>query len=152
MKSILLSGLAAVVLAGCAGKAYVRDTPPEGFGYVSADCVQRLEIIGRSWTFQPDQLVAVAGRPVELVLYKAPHSVSRNFTLDAPETGISISVTLTDEPQVFCFTPTKPGLYHFLAVDRNTRRWQDIRSDVLYGNLLVLPEDPAEQAASRDSR
>ncbi|MBI5444489.1 MAG: quinol oxidase [Deltaproteobacteria bacterium] len=75
--------------------------------------VQRAEIKGGSFYFEPNRLVVKVGVPVELTLTKEPGILPHDFVLEAPEAGISVKEPLETEPKVVRFTPTKTGLFTF---------------------------------------
>ena len=76
------------------------------------DGVQRVEILGGDYFFKPNHIVVKVNQPVELLVRKegwVPHS----FVIDAPEAGIKVKVSLSQDPKTIDFTPTKVGRYPF---------------------------------------
>lgn len=74
--------------------------------------VQRVEILGGAYFFDPYYIIVKVNVPVELKIRKEgimPH----NFVLKAPDAGIDIAVDLGTEPTVVNFTATKAGTYPF---------------------------------------
>jgi len=80
---------------------------------VDADGIQRVEIIGGSYYFDPNVIVVKVNVPVELKVTKAGGSTPHNIVLKAPEAGISFSESLSSKPTRIQFTPTKVGKYPF---------------------------------------
>ncbi len=79
---------------------------------LGVDGVQRVEIAGGSYFFDPNHIVVKVNVPVELTVKKEagiPHSI----VLRAPEAGIDFSEPLSTEPKIIKFTPTKAGKYAF---------------------------------------
>ena len=79
---------------------------------VDQDGVQRVEMIGGSYYFDPAEVVVKVNVPVEISIKKigsSPHSIY----LKAPEAGIDFETSLGTEPKVIRFTPTKVGKYPF---------------------------------------
>lgn len=139
MKLTLLFGVAMLGLAGCAGTDALDPAPPEECGMISADGVQHVDLWSKTWAFHPNRIILVVGRPVELVLRRAPHGTRHNFVIDAPGAGITANIPVTDEPRVLRFTPTEPGLYHFYC-DKESPYSQAHR-EFVNGNFEVLPAD-----------
>ncbi len=87
------------------------------FAVIGQDGVQRVEITGGSYYFDPNDIVVKVNVPVVLVVKKVgstPHSIA----LKAPEAGIDFSVTLKNKPASISFTPTKVGTYPFWCTKR----------------------------------
>lgn len=77
--------------------------PPE-------DGVQRAEITVDTYSYKPDHLIVVAGKPVELTLKSVTIIVPHNFVIKAPEIGIEINQEVPAGKTVTVqFTPTKEG-------------------------------------------
>jgi plastocyanin domain-containing protein len=83
---------------------------------VGADGVQRVEVTGGEYYFDPNYIVVRVNVPVELKVKKAedasgfiPHSI----VVKAPEAGIDFKESLSKEPKSVKFTPTKVGKYPF---------------------------------------
>lgn len=78
---------------------------------VDKDGVQRVEIVGGSYFFNPNHIIVKVNLPVELKVRKEPGIVPHNIVVKAPEAGIDFDLSLKDEPQVIRFTPSKTGDY-----------------------------------------
>ena len=85
---------------------------------IGADGVQRVEILGGSYYFDPNHIVVTVNRPVELSVKKEPGATPHNIVLQAPETGIEFSESLGKEPKIITFTPTTTGTYPFACAKR----------------------------------
>ncbi len=79
---------------------------------VDSDGVQRVEITGGSYYFDPNVIVVKVNVPVELKV-KKEGSTPHNIVLKAPEAGVDFSESLGKEPKTIKFTPTKAGKYPF---------------------------------------
>lgn len=76
----------------------------------SEDGVQRAEIVVDSYTYKPDHLVVVAGKPVEFTLKSITIIVPHNFVIKAPEMGVEINQQVPAGKTVKVqFTPIKEG-------------------------------------------
>jgi plastocyanin len=78
---------------------------------IGADGVQRVELMGGGYFFDPDHIIVKANIPVELTVRKESGIVPHNIVVKAPEAGIEIDESLSSDPKVIRFTPTTPGSY-----------------------------------------
>ena len=78
---------------------------------VGADGVQRVEMIGGEYFFDPNYIVVKVDKPVELKIKKTPGYIRHNLIASSPEAGIAFNIELTTTPQTVSFTPTKVGRY-----------------------------------------
>ncbi len=89
-------------------KRFVATVGPEG--------VQQVEITGGEYYFDPNHIVLKVNVPVEFKVKKAKDTswfIPHDIFAKAPEAGIDFKVSLTTEPQIVKFTPTKAGTYSF---------------------------------------
>jgi plastocyanin domain-containing protein len=77
------------------------------------DGVQHVEMIGGGYYFDPNVVVVKVNVPVELKIKKEAGITPHNITLKAPEAGIEFDESLSSDPKVIRFTPTKTGTYAF---------------------------------------
>lgn len=80
---------------------------------IDSDGVQRVEIVGGGYFFNPNRIIVKVNVPVELKLRKESGVVPHNFVIKAPEAGMDIDLSLGTEPKVVKFVPVKPGIYPF---------------------------------------
>jgi len=80
---------------------------------IDSDGVQRVNIVGGNYFFNPDYIIVRVNVPVELTVSREPGIASHDFTLKAPEAGIEVSEPLSTDPKVIKFTPQKVGEYRF---------------------------------------
>jgi plastocyanin len=79
---------------------------------VGADGVQRVEVTGGDYYFDPNYIVVKVNIPVELTVKKASGYVPHDMIVKAPEAGIEFKADLSDKkPELIKFTPTKVGKY-----------------------------------------
>jgi plastocyanin domain-containing protein len=107
---VLILGL---ILAGSAFLSGQAITEKRTVAEIGADGVQRVEVIGGSYYFDPNVIVVKVNVPVELRVRKESGSTPHNMVLKAPEAGIDFSVSLSTTPKSVTFTPTKTGKYPF---------------------------------------
>src|SRR5512138_1600741 len=98
--------LAAVTVSAREAKRVVRAT-------VGEDGVQRVELVGGGYFFDPDHIIVRKNVPVELKVRKEPGMVPHNIVMKSPEAGIEFDVALTSEPKMILFVPTKTGIFPF---------------------------------------
>ncbi len=84
----------------------------------STDGVQRIEILGGDYFFDPDHIIVKANVPVEITIKKDSRIVPHNITIEAPNAGIEVSESLSRTLKVIRFTPTKPGKYTFYCTKK----------------------------------
>ncbi len=80
---------------------------------IGSDGVQRIDVVGGSYFFNPNYVIVKVNMPVELKIRKESGIIPHDFTLQAPEAGMDIQVDLGPEPTVVRFTPTRVGKYPF---------------------------------------
>jgi plastocyanin domain-containing protein len=85
---------------------------------VDADGVQRVDVLGGSYYFDPNYIVVKVNVPVELKVRKEPGMAPHSIAIHAPEAGIDFSEALTTEPKVIPIVPTKVGKYPFVCDKR----------------------------------
>jgi plastocyanin len=78
---------------------------------IDSDGVQRVEITGGSYYFDPDYIIVKVNVPVELTFTKAPGITPHNIVIDAPEAGIEIRENMSTKPKTVTFTPLKTGKF-----------------------------------------
>ncbi len=79
---------------------------------VDADGVQRVEVLGGEYFFDPNYIVVKVNKPVELVVKKASGYVPHDMVVKAPEASIDFKADLdSNKPETIKFTPTKVGKY-----------------------------------------
>ncbi len=80
---------------------------------VGLDGVQRVEIVGGSYFFNPNHIIVKVGAPVELTISKESGVTPHNIVLHAPEAGMDFEESLGSTPAIIRFTPSKVGRYPF---------------------------------------
>ncbi|MFA4828745.1 MAG: hypothetical protein WC855_04395 [Thermodesulfovibrionales bacterium] len=97
-----------------AGISFAQDTGQEKKVFKAAignDGIQRTEIIGGEYFFEPYHIIVKINVPVELTVRKKPGIVPHDIIVNAPEAGINFKEDLSKEPKVIKFTPKKTGQY-----------------------------------------
>ncbi len=85
---------------------------------IDADGVQRIEVLGGDYFYDPDYIIVKANVPVEITIKKDSRIVPHNITIEAPDAGIEVSESLSRTPEVIRFTPTKIGKYAFYCTKK----------------------------------
>jgi len=78
---------------------------------VDAEGVQRVEMVGGEYYYNPNYLVVRVNKPVELRVKKAAGYIPHNLIVKSPEAGIAFNLDLKGDFQTVKFTPTKIGKY-----------------------------------------
>jgi plastocyanin domain-containing protein len=102
-----------LVLTGAAFLSGQALTEKRTVAEIGADGVQRVEVVGGSYYFDPNVIVVKVNIPVELRVRKESGITPHNMVLKAPEAGIDFSVSLSTTPKSITFTPKKTGKYPF---------------------------------------
>lgn len=89
----------------------VRAQKKEFKATVDKDGVQRVEVTGGEYFFDPDHIIVKVNVPVELTVRKKSGVVPHDIVINAPEAGINFKEGFGKEPKVIKFTPTKTGKY-----------------------------------------
>ena len=96
------------------GIAYAEDTTGKQIVYnatVDKDGIQRVEITGGEYYFDPNYIIVKKDIPVEFIVTKKSGIVPHNIVVESPEAGINFRESMTTDPKVIRFTPTKAGKY-----------------------------------------
>jgi plastocyanin len=125
-----------LALGACASPGHKAGAP--FVASAGADGVQRVEVVGGTYYFEPSRIVVTVNVPVELTLRKEPDVIPHDFILNAPEAGIAIAESLSTEPRVVRFTPTRAGTYPF-SCGKKPPLFPSHRDQGMEGVLEVLP-------------
>lgn len=105
--SVILLLLCVVYAGGAERKEFTASVDKDG--------VQRVEILGGSYFFDPNYIIVKVNVPVELNIRKESGITPHNFILQAPEAGMNINVDLGSDATLVAFTPAKTGTYPFFC-------------------------------------
>jgi plastocyanin len=108
----------AALFALFTGLAFSQQAEEVYTAAVDRDGVQRVEITGGEYFFEPSHIVVKVDVPVEFTVRKKSRVVPHNIVMDAPEAGMDFKVKLSREGEVIRFTPTKTGKYPFYCKKR----------------------------------
>lgn len=103
-----------VIFLMLAGLAFAEEAVKEKKVFtatVDKDGVQRVEVIGGEYFFDPGHIIVKVNVPVELTVRKKSGVVPHDIVINAPEAGINFKEGFGKEPKVIKFTPTKTGKY-----------------------------------------
>jgi plastocyanin domain-containing protein len=105
---------------------------------VDPDGVQRVEITGGEYYFDPNYIVVKVNVPVELKVKKAAGYVPHNLMVKAPEAGIDFKTDLSSkEVHIVKFTPTKVGKYPMYC-DKRLLFFKSHRDRGMEGTIEVV--------------
>ncbi len=131
VKYALLSTVIVLICFVLSAQAERKEFTPT----IDKDGVQRVEILGGSYFFDPNYIIVKVNVPVEMKIRKEsilPH----NFILHAPDAGMDVKVDLGTNPTVINFTPTKTGTYPFYC-DKKFIFMKNHREKGMEGSLEV---------------
>ncbi|HSA78783.1 MAG TPA: quinol oxidase [Nitrospirota bacterium] len=107
---------------------------------VDTDGVQRVEVTGGEYYFDPNYIVVRVNVPVELKVKSAKDSswlVPHSIVVKAPDAGIDFKEGLSSEPSSVKFTPTKVGKYP-LYCDKKSPFGKSHRAKGMEGVIEVV--------------
>ena len=102
------------------------------------DGVQRVDMIGGSYYFDPDHIVLTVHVPVELKIRKQSGLVPHDIVMKSPEAGMDFRVSLDTEPKVIRFVPSRIGRYPFYC-DKKLLFFESHREKGMKGVIEVVP-------------
>jgi plastocyanin domain-containing protein len=85
---------------------------------VDKDGVQRVDMIGGGYFFNPDHIIVKVNIPVELKVKKEAGITPHDIFINEPEAGIVFGESLETKPKTIKFTPQKPGKYQFYCTKK----------------------------------
>lgn len=128
----------AMLLLGC-GVAFADQAAEKRVvATLDPDRVQRVQITGGEYYFDPRIVVVKVNLPVELEVRKAGGFVPHNIVIKAPEAGIDFAEELGSEVKVIRFTPTKVGSYPF-ECSKRFLYFESHKARGMHGMLEVVP-------------
>jgi plastocyanin domain-containing protein len=104
---------------------------------VDSDGVQRVDIVGGEYYFDPDSIVVKVNVPVELTFRKIPGITPHNIIIRAPDAGIDFSENMRKDPKTVTFTPVKTGKYPMYC-DKKFLFFKNHRKKGMEGILEVV--------------
>lgn len=104
---------------------------------IDADGVQRVEITGGEYYFDPNHIIVKKDVPVEFIIKKVPGLSPHNIIIESPEAGMDIRESMSTDPKVIRFIPTKTGTYAFFC-DKRFLFFPDHRKKGMEGTLEVV--------------
>ena len=105
---------------------------------VDAGGVQRVEVVGGEYYFDPNYIIVKVNVPVELKVKKADGYVPHDILVKAPEAGIDFKTDLSKDGQVIKFTPTKVGKYEMVC-DKQLLWFKSHKDRGMEGYIEVVP-------------
>jgi plastocyanin domain-containing protein len=105
---------------------------------IDADGVQRAQMTGGEYYFDPNVVVVKVNVPVELRVKKAEGMAPHNIVLKAPEAGIDFAEELGGAEKIISFTPTRVGSYPFECT-KQFLFFESHKSRGMHGVLEVVP-------------
>lgn len=110
--------LAVVLLLTTCTVAFGQTAEKRFIATIDADGVQRVQMTGGEYYFDPNVVVVKINVPVELQVKKAGGIAPHDIVLKAPEAGIDFAESLDSEVKSIRFTPTRTGTYPFECTKR----------------------------------
>lgn len=100
--------------------------------------VQRVEMVGGEYFFDPNYIVVKVNKPVELKIKKTAGYIRHNLIATSPEAGIVFNIDLKEEEaQTVKFTPKKIGKYSIYS-DKSMFGFKTDREKGMEGLIVVV--------------
>lgn len=113
LSSRFLSLMLTLILCFAAGRAAAQPGNESYRAAVDVDGVQHVNMLAGDYFFRPRHIIVKVNVPVMLVVRVEPGIIPHGLVLRAPGANISIDQDLSQESQIFTFTPSAPGKYAF---------------------------------------
>lgn len=127
---------AVVLLVACPILTLAADTAPVVVP-IDQDGVQRATIILDSYSYAPNHLIVLAGKPVELILKSVTILTPHNFIVREPSVGLVVERDVgAGKNEIIRFTPTQPGSFPFYC-DKKLLFFKSHREKGMEGLLEV---------------
>jgi plastocyanin len=104
---------------------------------IGEDGVQRVEVVGGEYYFEPNHIVVRVNKPVELLVRKSDGMIPHNIIVKAPEAGIDFNVGMPNEFKPISFTPTITGEYEMYC-DKSFLWFESHREKGMKGTIEVV--------------
>ena len=104
---------------------------------IDHDGIQRVEITGGEYYFDPDHIIVRVNTPVELTIIKTPGFTPHNIIIKAPEAGIDINESMGRKPATVTFTPVKTGRFEIYC-DKRFLFFRSHKDRGMHGVLEVV--------------
>lgn len=102
------------------------------------DGIQRANIMGGEYFFDPAHLTVKVNIPVELTIAKEAGIVPHSIVIDAPQSGITVDEEMGANPRKIAFTPTAVGVYPYFC-SKKLLFFKSHRGKGMEGVLEVVP-------------
>lgn len=105
---------------------------------IDNDGIQQVEILAGSYFFNPNYIVIKVNVPVEVKIKRESGITPHNIVINAPEAGIEINESISTDPKILRFTPTKTGKQTFFC-DKKLLFFKSHREKGMEGIIEVVP-------------
>lgn len=96
----------------------IKGEVKQAVAVLGADGIQRVEILGGGYFYNPNHVIVTVNVPVEITFKREAGLVPHDFAISAPEAGIDFTEVMDTTPKVVKFTPTKAGIYPFYCTKK----------------------------------
>lgn len=104
---------------------------------LGADGVQRAEMVGGDYFYDPNYIIVKVNKPVELKVKKAAGYIPHNLIAKSPEAGIEFNINLKGDPLTVKFTPKKTGKFPIYC-DKSLLFFKTHREKGMEGMIEVI--------------
>ncbi len=103
-----------------------------------SDGIQRVEIVGGEYFFEPKLIVVKVNLPVEMKYRKEGGFVPHELVVEAPQAGIDLNLEMKSDWQTVTFTPTKNGSYQ-MECQKKLLWFKSHKEQGMHGVIEVVP-------------
>ena len=108
-----IAALSIVMALSIFSFAYAKGEEKVFRATTDADGIQRVEVTGGSYYYNPNRIIVKVNVPVELKLKKEGKMVPHDIVMKAPEAGMEFDTALSGDFKTVTFTPKKTGVFPF---------------------------------------
>lgn len=139
-KSKFLPILTALVNLAFSAPVLAQSSSPDQavVARLDPDGIQRANIVGGEYFFDPAHLTVKVNIPVELTIAKEAGIVPHSIIIDAPQSGIMVDEEMGANPRKIAFTPTAVGVYPYFC-SKKLLFFKSHREKGMEGVLEVVP-------------
>ena len=123
-----------------AGVAFAQNAEEKKSVYratIDKDGIQKIEILGGGYFYNPNYIIVKKDIPVELIVKKETGIVPHNIVIKQPEVGMDIRESMSTNQKVIKFTPNKTGKYPFYC-DKKLLFFKNHREKGMEGIIEVI--------------
>lgn len=133
---LIYISIAALLIAGLSFAAEEAAKPPFR-AVIGGDGVQRVDVLGGEYFFEPRHIIFIVNVPVEMTFKKNWGIVPHTIVMNEPEAGMKFNEKMSSTPKTIKFTPIKVGVYPIIC-DKKPPFFKSHRDKGMEGIVQVV--------------